>query len=121
MSVSIDYGKQGYQHVVVTIEIGGEQRKYVTTRAELFRGAHADDDQFDVLFTSVKRHASDLSMGKIETPVFNEKTQEIVMTKAPTMEQIKAALEYEFRSKPNIDPPDVIGPDPIEIDKKVVK
>lgn len=92
MSATITYGEKGCQHVTIGITIDGETRKTVMMRDELF-GTQAKDEAFKAELASVCKTASAMAKGEIETPVLDEKTQAITMTKTPTHEQIKAALE----------------------------
>ena len=97
MSATITYGKNGCQHVTVGITIDGETRKTVMMRDELF-GTQAKDEVFKAELASVCKTASAMAKGEIETPVVDEKTAEVTLTKSPTPEQIKAAIETQFKA-----------------------
>lgn len=97
MSATITYGINGCQHVTVGIEIDGETRKTVMMRDEFF-GTPAKDEAFKAELASVCKTASAMANGEIETPVVDEKTAEVTLTKSPTPEQIKAAIETQFAS-----------------------
>jgi len=92
MSVELIFGKNGCQHVQIRVTQGGETRTELIMRDELF-GKADKELLFENEFTSVKKAAYDMAQGAIETPVLDEKSQTITMTKTPTHEQIKAALE----------------------------
>ena len=97
MSATITYGINGCQHVTVGITIDGETRKTVMMRDELF-GTQAKDEAFKAELSAVCKTASAMAKGEIETPVVDEKTQEVTLTKSPTPEQIKAAIEAQFKA-----------------------
>lgn len=97
MSATITYGQNGCQHVTVAIEIDGETRKTTMMRDELF-GTQTKDEAFKAELSAVCKTASAMAKGEIETPVVDEKTQKITLTKTPTPEQIKAAIETQFKA-----------------------
>ena len=97
MSATITYGKNGCQHVTVAIEIDGEKRNTVMMRDELF-GTVEKEEAFKYELASVMKTASAMAKGEIETPVVDEKTKAVTLTKTPTPEQIKAAIETQFKA-----------------------
>lgn len=62
-TVEMILGKEPCQHVTLIVDIGGEKRKYVMTRAEIEKGELVKDLQYQTVVTNVK---TDIALQKTD-------------------------------------------------------